>query len=383
MTKNKNIRIPLVDFKAQYKSIEKEIDAAIKEVLLSGQYILGPVVKEFEEQVAAYCGVKYAVGVASGSDALILSLRALDIGPGDEVITTPFTFVATAHAIVHCGANPVFVDIEPDTFNINPDLIEPAITKKTKAIIPVHLYGHPVNMDPIMKIAEAHNLYVVEDAAQAFGARYNGKKVGSIGHVGCFSFFPTKNLGCYGDGGMVVTDNPHIAEKVDILRRQGCREKYHAEMIGYNSRLDAVQAAILKVKLKYVDQWNEQRRNVAHRYNELLSGTSVQTPVEAPYAYHIYHQYTIKIKNRDQVKKYLAINGIESNVYYPKALHLQNSYKSLGYDRGDFPESEVAAVESLSLPIYPEMGCRLGRQLCKVFNSDALKKIICIKKAKV
>jgi len=238
MTENKNVRIPMVDFKAQYKSIEKEIDAAIKEVLLSGQYILGPAVKEFEEQVAAYCGVKYAIGVASGSDALILSLRALGIGPGDEVITTPFTFVATAHAIVHCGAKPVFVDIEPDTFNINPALIEPAITKNTKAIIPVHLYGHPANMDPIMEIAKAHNLYVVEDAAQAFGARYNGKQVGSIGHVGCFSFFPTKNLGCCGDGGMVVTDNPDITEKVDILRRQGCREKYHAEMIGYNSRLD-------------------------------------------------------------------------------------------------------------------------------------------------
>jgi len=364
MTKNKNIRIPLVDFKAQYKSIEKEIDAAIKEVLLSGQYILGPVVKEFEEQVAAYCGVKYAIGVASGSDALFLSLRALDIGPGDEVITTPFTFVATAHAIVHCGAKPVFVDIEPDTFNINPVLIEPAITKRTKAIIPVHLYGHPANMDPIMKIAEAHNLYVVEDAAQAFGARYNGKKVGSIGHAGCFSFFPTKNLGCYGDGGMVVTDNPDITEKVDILRRQGCREKYHAEMIGYNSRLDAIQAAILKVKLKYVDEWNERRRNIAHHYNELLSESTVQTPVEAPYAYHVYHQYTIRTSKRDDLKQFLVENGIESSIYYPQPLHFQNAYRNLAYVKGSFPKSERAARELLSLPIFPEMNLKLEDKIC-------------------
>ena len=355
MTENKNVRIPMVDFKAQYKSIEKEIDATIKEVLLSGQYILGPVVKEFEEQVAAYCGVKYAIGVASGSDALILALRALDIGPGDEVITTPFTFVATAHAIVHCGAKPVFVDIEPDTFNINPALIEPAITKSTKAIIPVHLYGHPANMDPIMSIAEACNLYVVEDAAQAFGARYNGKQVGSIGHIGCFSFFPTKNLGCYGDGGMVVTDNPDIADEVDILRRQGCREKYHAEMIGYNSRLDAIQAAILKVKLKYVDLWNEQRRDVAHRYNELLSGSSVQTPAEAPYAYHVYHQYTIRCADRDSIFNSFKEREIGAMIYYPVPLHLQKLFACLGYKEGYLPESEQASREVLSLPIFPEL----------------------------
>ncbi len=355
MTENKNVRIPMVDFKAQYKSIEKEIDAAIKEVLLSGQYILGPAVKEFEEQVAAYCGVKYAIGVASGSDALILSLRALGIGPGDEVITTPFTFVATAHAIVHCGAKPVFVDIEPDTFNINPALIEPAITKNTKAIIPVHLYGHPANMDPIMEIAKTHNLYVVEDAAQAFGARYNGKQVGSIGHVGCFSFFPTKNLGCYGDGGMVVTDNPDIADKVDILRRQGCREKYHAEMIGYNSRLDTIQAAILKVKLRYVDQWNEKRRYIAKKYNELLSDTNITTPVEAPYAYHVYHQYTIRSSRRDDLKQLLFENDIDTSIYYPKPLHLQDAYKSLENKKGSYPESERAGKEVLSLPISPEI----------------------------
>ncbi len=368
MMENKNIRIPMVDFKAQYQSIEKEIDAAIKEVLLSGQYILGPVVKEFEEQVAAYCGVKYAIGVASGSDALILALRALDIEPGDEVITTPFTFVATAHAIVHCGAKPVFVDVEPDTFNINPALIEPAITKKTKAIVPVHLYGHPADMDPIMAIAKAYHLYVVEDAAQAFGARYNGKKVGSIGHVGCFSFFPTKNLGCYGDGGMVITDNPDIAEKVDMLRRQGCRQKYHAEMLGYNSRLDAIQAAILKVKLEYVDQWNEQRRYLAHCYNKLLSESSLRTPVEASYAYHAYHQYTIKFKNRDDISQYLAKSGIETSVYYPQPLHLQRTYNDLGYEKGAFPQAEKVSQEVLSLPIFPEMTYKMQNEVCTIIH---------------
>jgi len=368
MEMNKKRQVNFSILANEYKAIEKEIDAAIKEVLLSGQYILGPVVKEFEEQIAAYCGVKYAIGVASGSDALILALRSLDIGPGDEVITTPFTFVATAHAIVHCGAKPVFVDIEPETFNINPDLIEPAITKKTKAIIPVHLYGHPANMDPIMKIAETHNLYVVEDAAQAFGARYNGRKVGSIGHVGCFSFFPTKNLGCYGDGGMVVTDNPDIAEKVDILRRQGCREKYHAEMIGYNSRLDAIQAAILKVKLKYVDQWNEQRRNVAHRYNELLYGSDVQAPTEAPYAYHVYHQYTIRAHKRDDLKRLLLENGIETSIYYPVPLHLQDGFKFLEKKEGSFPESEKATFEVLSLPIFPEISFECQEKVCAVIS---------------
>jgi len=367
MMKEKKIRIPMVDFKAQYISIEKEINAVIKEVLLSGQYILGPVVKEFEEQVAAFCGVKYAMGVASGSDALILALRALDIGPGDEVITTPFTFVATAHAIVHCGAKPVFVDIEPDTFNINPDLIEPTITKKTKAIIPVHLYGHPANMDPIMGIAKAYNLYVVEDAAQAFGARYNGRKVGSIGHVGCFSFFPTKNLGCYGDGGMVVTDNTNIAEKVDILRRQGCREKYHAEMIGYNSRLDAIQAAILKVKLKYIDEWNEKRRQVAHRYNKLLANTSIKIPVEATYAYHVYHQYTLRTSKRDELRKLLSENGIESMIYYPAPLHKQKVYASF-LPKLVLEESERASREVFSLPINVLMESRLQNRIIEIIN---------------
>lgn len=366
MEKN-DLRIPLIDFKAEYKSIESEIDAAIKEVLQGGQYILGPVVKEFEEEVAAYCGVKHAVGVASGSDALILTLRALGIGPGDEVITTSFTFVATAHAILHCGARPVFVDIDPETFNINPDLIEPAVTERTKAIIPVHLFGHPADMDPITKIARKFNLYVVEDAAQAFGALYKGRKVGSLGDVGCFSFFPTKNLGCYGDGGMVVTDDAEIAEKIDLLRRQGCRQKYHAEVLGYNSRLDALQAEILKVKLKYVDRWNEKRRKIAQKYNELLATSSVTTPKEAEYAYHVYHQYTVRTPNRDELKNILLENGIETSIYYLVPIHKQKAYVSLMTDMA-LEESERAALEVLSLPIWPGLDLEEQKEICSIIK---------------
>lgn len=367
MMDKKEFRIPLIDFKAEYKSIENEIDAAIKEVLLSGQYILGPVVKEFEEQVAAYCGVKYAVGVSSGSDALILALRALGIGPGDEVITTPFTFVATAHAILHCGAHPVFVDIDPETFNINPDLIEPAVTERTKAIIPVHLFGHPADMDPITRIARKFNLYVIEDAAQAFGALYKGKKVGSLGDVCCFSFFPTKNLGCYGDGGMVVTDNLEIAERLDMLRRQGCRQKYLAEVLGFNSRLDSLQAAILKIKLKYVDQWNEKRREIAHKYNELLANSGVRTPKEADYAYHVYHQYTIRASNRDALRQLLLENGIETGIYYPAPVHKQKAYASLRPDLV-LEEAERASREVLSLPIWPGLDALQQQEISSLIN---------------
>jgi len=355
--------VPLVDFRAQYGSIEKEIDAAVKEVLQGGQYILGPAVREFENQVAAYCGVSFAIGVASGSDALILALKALNIGPDDEVITTPFTFVATAHAILHCGAKPVFVDIDPDTFNINPELIRSAITGRSRAIIPVHLFGHPADMDPVMELARAHNLYVIEDAAQAFGAMYKGKKVGAIGHAGCFSFFPTKNLGCYGDGGMVVTDLPEVAERIDTLRRQGCKEKYKAEILGYNSRLDAIQAAILKVKLKYVDEWNENRRNIARNYNARLRN-HVQVPVEAPYAYHVYHQYTIRTKSRDKITHALREKGIESAVYYPLSIHLQPAYKRLFDSQMELPESEKAQREALSLPIFPELPNEVQENIC-------------------
>jgi dTDP-4-amino-4,6-dideoxygalactose transaminase len=324
-------------------------------VLESTQFILGPAVRDLEQQVATYCGCKYGVGVASGTDALRLTLTALGIGPGDEVITTPFTFIATANTISHCGARPVFVDIAPRTYNIDPAAIEAAITERTKAVVAVHLYGQPAGMDPIIELAEAHGLYVIEDAAQAIGARYNGRRVGSIGHAGCLSFYPTKNLGAYGDGGMVVTNDAVLAEKVDVLRRQGGKRKYHAEVLGFNSRLDALQAAILGVKLKYLDGWNEARRRVAQRYNELLDGLPVTTPYESPDVYHVYHQYTIRAQVRDALAAYLKERRIGTMVYYPVPLHLQELYTSLGYGEGSLPASEAASQEVLSLPMYPEL----------------------------
>ena len=355
--------IPFLDLKAQYESIKDEINAAIAEVLESTQFILGPTVRDLEQQVAAHCGCKYGVGVASGTDALRLTLTALGIGPGrfdklstrDEVITTPFTFIATANTISHCGARPVFVDIDPHSYNIDPAAIEAAITEHTKAIFPVHLYGQPADMGSIMELAEAHGLYVIEDAAQAIGARYKGRQVGSIGYAACLSFYPTKNLGAYGDGGMVVTNDVALAEKVDILRRQGGKKKYHAEVLGFNSRLDSLQAAILGVKLKYLDDWNEARRRVAQRYNELLTDLPVTTPYESPDVYHVYHQYTIRAPQRDALAAYLKERGIGTMIYYPVPLHLQRLYASLGYGEGSLPVSEAASREVLSLPMYPEL----------------------------
>ena len=347
--------IPILDLKAQYAAIEQEIDAAIKEVLLSGQFILGPAVRELEKKVAAYCGCKYGVGVASGTDALRLTLTALGIGPGAEVITTPFTFIATANTISHCGARPVFVDIDPRTYNVDPVAIKAAITRRTKAIVPVHLYGQSADMDPIMELAEAHGLYVIEDAAQAIGARYKGRQVGSIGHAGCLSFYPTKNLGAYGDGGMVVTNDAALAEKVDVLRRQGGKKKYHAEVLGFNSRLDSLQAAVLGVKLKYLDGWTEARRRVAQRYKELLAGLPVTTPHESPDVYHVYHQYTIRAPQRDALAAYLKERRVGTMIYYPVPMHLQRFYASLGYREGSLPVSEAASREVLSLPMYAEL----------------------------
>lgn len=347
--------IPILDLKAQYESIKDEINAAMAGVLESTQFILGPAVRDLEQRVAAYCGCQYGVGVASGTDALRLTLTALGIGSGDEVITTPFTFIATANTISHCGARPVFVDIDPRTYNIDPAAIEAAITRHTKAIVPVHLYGQPADMDPIMELAEAHGLCVIEDAAQAIGARYRGRRVGSIGHAGCLSFYPTKNLGAYGDGGMMVTNDAVLAEEVDILRRQGGKKKYHAEVLGFNSRLDSLQAAILGVKLKYLDTWNEARRQVAQRYNELLANLPVTTPYESPDVYHVYHQYTIRALERDALAAYLKERGIRTMVYYPVPLHLQGLYADLGYGEGSLPASEAAGREVLSLPMYPEL----------------------------
>jgi len=353
-----------LDLSAQYNSIKKEIDEAIKRVLESAVFIGGKEVEEFEKEVSKFCGIKHAIGVNSGTDALFLSLKALDIGPGDEVITTPFTFIATAGVVANCGAKPVFADINPRTFNIDPSKIEEKITEKTKAILPVHLFGQMADMDEIMGIARKHNLYVIEDAAQAIGAEYGSagspqvKKVGIIGDLGCFSFFPSKNLGAYGDGGMIVTNNDKLAEKIRLLKNHGSspKEKYLNLIVGTNSRLDALQAAVLRVKLKYLSKWSKERAEKASYYNEKLKGVGdIATPITASDRNHIFHQYTIRTKSRDELQKYLKEKEIPTMIYYPLPLHLQPAFKYLGYKAGDFPESEKVAKEVLSLPIYPEI----------------------------
>lgn len=347
--------IPVLDLKAEYQSIKAEIDAAIAQVVESGQFVLGPPVRALEQRLAAYCGCEHGVGVASGTDALRLSLAALDIGPGDEVITTPFTFVATANTISRSGATPVFVDIDPRTFNVDPRVIEPAITRRTRAILPVHLYGQPADMDPIMELARAHGLYVIEDAAQAIGARYKGRPACSIGHAACLSFYPTKNLGGYGDGGMVLTQDAALAEKLDVLRQHGSRVRYHADVVGFNSRLDSLQAAVLGVKLDHLDGWNEARRKAAQRYSALLAGLPVTTPYESPDVRHVYHQYTIRTPQRDALAAFLQERGVGRMIYYPVPLHRQRLYADLNYPEGSLPLSEAAGREVLSLPMYPQL----------------------------
>jgi len=354
------MQIPLLDLKAQYYSIKEEIDEAIRDVLDSGQFILGKYVQKLEEEVAGYANVKYGIGVASGTDALILTLASLGIGRGDEVITTPFTFIATAEAISRVGATPVFVDIEPKTYNIDPNGVEKvcqqrARSKKLRAILPVHLYGNPCDMDRILEIANKYSLKVIEDAAQAMGARYNDRSIGGVGDVGCFSFFPSKNLGGFGDGGMVVTEDKAIADKVRILRVHGSSAKYYHSLIGFNSRLDSLQAAILSVKLKKLDEWIARKREHARFYNEGLKDVVV-TPYTEDWAYHAYHLYIIRVKHkRDDLLKFLQEKGIGSRVYYPIPLHLQECYRGLGYKQGDFPEAELASKDTLALPIYPEL----------------------------
>lgn len=319
----------------------------------STQFILGPNLKELENKIAAYCNVRYGIGVANGTDALELTLKALNIGEGDEVITTPFTFIASAEVASKVGAKPVFADIDPDTYLIDVDKIEEKITERTKAIIPVHIFGQMCDMDKMMKIAEKHNLYIIEDSCQAIGSEYKGKKSSSFGIAGCFSFYPTKNLGGYGDGGMIVTDDEELAAKLKILRAHGSNPKYYHSMFGYNSRLDELQAAILNVKFKYLDEWNRRRREIAHRYNEKLK---VKVPKEATYGqYHTYHQYTIEVDDRKQFEDYMKANGIGTCIYYPVPLHLQEVYKSLGYKKGDFPNTEKACERVISIPISPEM----------------------------
>jgi len=347
-----------LNLQRQYKSIKKEIDAAIKRTLEGGNFIGGKEVEKFEKETASFCGTKYAVGVNSGTDALFLSLKALGIGPGDEVITTPFTFIATAGVIANCGARPVFVDIEPDTFNIDSLKIEKAVNKKTKAILPVHLFGQVVEMTAIMNIARKHRLYVIEDAAQAIGAKYKGRKAGTIGELGCFSFFPSKNLGAYGDGGMVVTNNKKLAEKIRSLRSHGSspKEKYLNLIVGINSRLDALQAAVLRVKLKYLSKWSRERARKAAYYNRNLENTGdIVVPRIGPQRNHIFHQYTIRSKSRDKLKGYLNEAGVPTMIYYPLSLHLQPAFSYLKYKKRSFPKAEKASAEVLSLPLYPEL----------------------------
>ncbi|MCL5774007.1 MAG: DegT/DnrJ/EryC1/StrS family aminotransferase [Firmicutes bacterium] len=350
------MNIPILDLKEQYQSIKSEINEAVGKVLGETQFILGPEVKKLEEEIAEFIGTKYAVGVASGTDALHLALRAMGVGKGDEVITTPFTFIATAETVLLAGAVPVFADINPDTFNIDPESIEKKLTSKTKAIIPVHLYGQCADMDKIMNIARKHNLKVLEDCAQSFGAEFKGKKAGSFGDTSAFSFFPTKNLGCFGDGGMVLTNSEEVAENLKMLRGHGSKVRYYHDIEGFNSRLDTLQAAILRVKLKYINEWNEKRRNAAHLYNKLIKDSGVKTPVESGEGKHVYHQYTIKCKKRNELKDFLAGAGITSMIYYPLSLHQQKVFECLGYKKGDFPRSEKVQDEVLSLPIFPELG---------------------------
>jgi len=347
--------IPILDLRAQYDYLRDEIADALQRVLDSGQFVLGPDVSALEAEVAAYCGCAHGIGLASGTDALRLSLAALDIGPGDEVITTPFTFVATGNTISHSGASPVFVDINPRTFNLDPEAVAAAVTPRTKAIVPVHLYGQPADMDPILDLADRHGLAVIEDAAQAIGAEYKGRRAVSMGLLGCLSFYPTKNLGAYGDAGMVVTNDASLAAKLDVLRRQGGRDRYYHDVLGFNSRLDSMQAAILRVKLRYLEAWQEQRRAAARRYDALLAGLPVITPYVRPDVRHVYHQYTLRAPRRDELAGFLRGRDIGSMIYYPLPLHRQKMYAGLGMAEGSLPQAEAAGREVLSLPMYPEL----------------------------
>jgi dTDP-4-amino-4,6-dideoxygalactose transaminase/acetyltransferase-like isoleucine patch superfamily enzyme len=350
-----HINVPFVDLKAQYETIKKEIHEAINRVLESSSYVLGEEVAAFEEEFEVYSAARYGIAVNSGTSALHLALLAAKIGPGDEVITVPFTFVATTAAILYVGARPVFVDIDPQSFTIDVNQIEQAITPRTRGILPVHLYGHPADMDPILDIARRYGLVVIEDAAQAHGAEYRGKRVGGLGDLGCFSFYPAKNLGAYGEGGMVVTNNPEYDRTIRILRDWGQDSKYHHVLQGYNYRMDALQGAVLRVKLHYLDSWTHARRSHANRYDTQLAGGTLETPQAMAWARHVYHVYAIRTPSRDMLQQQLERDGIHTGIHYPIPVHLQPGYTDLGYPPGTFPHSERAAMEVLSLPMYPEL----------------------------
>jgi dTDP-4-amino-4,6-dideoxygalactose transaminase len=361
--------VPFVDLKAQYPAIASEIDQAVASVIQSTDFILGREVTLFEEEFAEYCETKYAVGVDSGTSALELALRAYDIGAGDEVITAANTFIASALAISHAGAKPVLVDIDPYTYTIDVAGIAKAITSRTKAILPVHLYGHPAHMDPIRQLAEKYGLIVIEDACQAHGARYKGERAGSLGHAAAFSFYPGKNLGAFGDGGMVVTNDPNIAKRLEMLRNYGQKEKYHHQFRGYNRRLDTLQAAILRVKLKYLEKWNAARRWNAKLYHESLEGSGVITPQEGAGAESVWHLYVIRTENRDMLRDKLVSRGISPGIHYPVPIHLQPAYKDLGHQRGDFPITEAHAQRILSLPMYAELSSEAIQHVARTIRS--------------
>jgi dTDP-4-amino-4,6-dideoxygalactose transaminase len=347
------VSVPFIDLPRQYRAIKDEIDGAVGRVIESGQFILGTEVAAFEREMAAYCHAAHGVGVANGTDALRLALEALGVRSGDEVITSPFTFVATAEMVSQTGARPVFADIEADGYGLDPLDTARKITSRTKAIIPVHLYGDPAPMEPLMKLADAHGLAVIEDAAQSIGAESDGRRTGSIGHVGCFSFFPTKNLGAYGDAGFVTTNDPALAERLGMLRQHGQRQRYVHEMLGFSSRLDEIQAAILRVKLRHLDTWTDARRAHARRYRQLLAGTPVQLPPEREGDRGVYHLFTIETPRRDELQTYLADAGIRTAIHYPVPLHRQPLYRGLG--TGPLPNSERASRQVLSLPLFPEL----------------------------
>jgi len=349
------IKVSSLNLRAQYRSIKPEIDAAIAGVLDSGQFVLGSEVAAFEQEFAAYCGASQCIALNSGTSALHLSLLAAGIGAGDEVITVPFTFVASVAAVLYAGARPVLVDIDPRSFTLDPAAIEAAITVRTKAILPVHLYGQPADMDPILEVARRHGLIVIEDAAQAHGAKYRGRAVGGLADIACFSFYPGKNLGAYGEGGAVTTSNPEFARTIRMLRDWGQDRKYHHVLRGFNYRMEALQGAILRVKLRHLERWTEARRDIVDKYNRLLASSGVERPTEMPWARHVYHLYTVRTSDRDTLQQSLQKEGIQTGIHYAEPVHLQPAYANLGYGRHSLPHSEKAAEQVLSLPLYPEM----------------------------
>lgn len=367
--------VPYLDLSSQYRSIKPEIDAAISSVLESSQFVLGEEVSAFEQEFAKYCGVTETIALNSGTSALHLALLAAGVGPDDEVITVPFTFVASVAAILYTGARPVLVDVEPCSFNMNPAAVEAAITPRTKAILPVHLYGQTADMDPILEIARRHELLVVEDAAQAHGAKYRGRSAGTLGDIGCFSFYPTKNLGAYGEGGAVTTNNSQYAKKIRMLRDWGQDSKYHHVLRGFNYRMEGLQGAILRVKLRHLERWTEARRAVAAKYDEQLAGCDLVLPREMPWARHVYHVYSLRIADRDTFRAALLDQGIHTSIHYSIPVHLQPCFADLAYGKGSFPESEAAANEVVALPIYPELSSSQVNSVCRAVRKVAPRRV--------